>query len=122
MYIEKRDKASCDYCGNGGDRTFVKTVNDTNRDICRVCVQEAYKLFNEKSFINRTATMFSNIAKRLLDNDTKTLIRAGFLSNDLLLTERGEEALLSVMLQSNLPIMVKEAAEEIAEQEAASKK
>lgn len=121
----ERHGGYCDYCLEDkgvfarGDDVFTKNGHKSREalDICKDCVETAYNMFQKKSLINRTLTMFSNIAKRLLDNNTKILIKAGFLSNDLQLTEKGEEVLLSTMLSANLETMVKEAEEVVAEQE-----
>ncbi len=114
----------CDYCLEHKG-TFVRPYGENkndhtysnNRDICASCALKCYELISNKNLINRTICMFSNIAKRLLDKKTKILIKAGYLSNDLKLTDSGEEALLSLMLETNMERLVSEAEEEIAEKE-----
>lgn len=68
-----------------------------------------------KNNLTQIASMFSAIARRLLDKDTKTLIQAGFLSTDLSLTSEGQSALLSIMLSNSKEELVKEAAAAIEE-------
>lgn len=60
--------------------------------------------------------MFSTLMKRLLDSDTKTLIKAGFLDSELDLTEEGETELMSLLLLANKEAMVKAALEKIQEE------
>lgn len=105
----------CDYCGKHKGK-FARDKQDSNRDICLDCIVEAYNLFGPKDLLERTMTMFSNIAKRLLDSKTKTLIKAGYLSTDLKLTSVGEEALLAGLLAENMEELVKSAEEKIEEE------
>lgn len=110
---------SCDYCGNSG-KVFAQPHSGSDRDICPNCAMKACEMMGvcpkNDSLIDRTMTMFSNIAKRLLDSKTKTLIKAGFLSSDLKLTVGGEEALLASLLSQNMDDLVKQAEEKIAEE------
>lgn len=90
---------------------------DKDRDICLPCVEHALNLSQSNSILNRLTTMFSAIAKRLLDQDTKKLLQAGMLNTDLTLTTKGEEHLMSIMLEKNKTDFVKTAEEIIAEQQ-----
>lgn len=58
----------------------------------------------------------TSLMKRLLDKDTQTLVKAGYLDTDLDLTNKGQEALLSLLLMANKPELVKMAQEELDEQ------
>jgi len=60
--------------------------------------------------------MFSSLMKRLLDKDTQVLIKAGFLNNDLSLTNKGEEEVMALMLMQNKTDLVKVAEEKLAEE------
>lgn len=57
----------------------------------------------------------STIAKRIFDKDTKTLIKANFLKDDLSLTEHGEEALYGLLFSDKKDELVKLAQEELDE-------
>lgn len=57
----------------------------------------------------------SAIARRMLDANTRTLVKAGYLDNELELTTEGEEALLAILTTANMEALVKEAKKEIRE-------
>ena len=59
----------------------------------------------------------NSMMKRLLDADTKKLIRADLINGALLLTDEGKEALISILFEQNKAELVKMAEEIIAEQE-----
>lgn len=120
----------CDLCGNSiGNKTCFGTSVDTAMDICDECVYDMYKKLSSSKVssvvgTNKVApqtlsTMLTSIAKRILDSDTKTLIKAGYLDNSLALTEEGGEALTALLLQKNLPELVKLADEKISDAEEA---
>ena len=50
-----------------------------------------------------------NIAKRLLDADTKTLIKAGFLDTNLDITDSGRRALWGILFETHKAAFVAEA-------------
>jgi hypothetical protein len=55
------------------------------------------------------------IAKRLLDGDTKTLVKAGYINGDLELTDEGTAALNAVIFEQNKAALVEAAKAEIEE-------
>lgn len=57
----------------------------------------------------------SKLGKRLLDADTKSLIKAGFLDSELDLTECGVQELLAIVFESNRAELVKAAKAKIKE-------
>lgn len=57
----------------------------------------------------------SAIARRMLDANTRTLVKAGYLDNELELTTEGEETLLAILTTANMEALVKEAKKEIRE-------
>ena len=59
----------------------------------------------------------TQIAKRLLDGDTKSLIKARFFNDDLSLSREGVSALIAIMLSDKdiMEKMVKAAEEQIQE-------
>ncbi len=57
----------------------------------------------------------SNIAKRLLDADTKTLRKANFLDSELNLTHEGKSALWAILFDANKAALVAAAQEAIDE-------
>jgi hypothetical protein len=58
----------------------------------------------------------NNMMKRLLDEPTKKLIKAGYINGDLLLTNEGEEALKAIVFEEKKEALVKMAEEKIAEE------
>jgi len=86
---------------------MIGTDKDSSRDICKKCVGRAIALFNSNEASNSSCAQsapkpdFMNIiARMLLDKDTKTLIKAGILNENLSLTETGRQALESLTLKS----------------------
>lgn len=60
-------------------------------------------------------TVLTNLAKRLLDKDTKILIKVGYLNAQLGFTEEGKEALYACMFKACQADLVKMAEEVIKE-------
>ena len=58
----------------------------------------------------------TNLAKKLLDADTRTLIKAGYIDGDLELTDAGQRAALSILFIEKKDELVKMAQDEIKEQ------
>ena len=66
--------------------------------------------------LNKSRFMrITNLAKKLLDADTRTLIKTGYLNRDLEITEDGQDALLSILFTEKKAELVKMAQEEIEE-------
>lgn len=53
--------------------------------------------------------------KKLLDKDTQTLVKAGYINGDLDLTPAGKLALYSILFEANKSALVEMAKEEIKE-------
>lgn len=66
----------------------------------------------KKSLMNK----LSIIAKKLLDADTATLVKAGYLDSELDLTEEGGEALDAILFAANKAALVEAANEKLAEE------
>lgn len=66
---------------------------------------------------NKKDMNLSTLMKRVLDKDTKTLIKAGFLTKELVLTHSGKEALESLLVEQNKEALVKLAETAIEENE-----
>ncbi len=60
-------------------------------------------------------TRIKTIAKMLLDSNTRTLIKAKFLNDDLTLSDRGRAGLDAIALKANVDALVELATERIAE-------
>lgn len=60
-------------------------------------------------------TQLSTIAKRLVDSDTKTLIKAGYIDSCLDLTSRGSDALKAILFEANKKELVAAAKAQIKE-------
>lgn len=64
---------------------------------------------------NKKKPMISTIMKKLLDSDTKSLVKAGYLDSELDLTCDGQKELLSILLLANKKALVTSAEEKIKE-------
>ena len=73
---------------------------------------------------NKTNFManLNSMMKRLLDADTKTLIKADFINGDLLLTEEGKDTLAAILFEANKKELVKLAEEKLSEEKKEEKK
>jgi hypothetical protein len=69
---------------------------------------------NKQTMTQKVGSMM----KRLLDADTRKLVKAGLINGDLELTTEGQQALMAVLFEGNKAALVKEAEEIISEQEA----
>ncbi len=70
---------------------------------------EYYELINKKGIMKTLSLMM----KRLLDSDTQTLVKAGYITSDLELTEYGEDALITILFLMNKAELVKMAQAEL---------
>jgi hypothetical protein len=66
---------------------------------------------------NKKDMKLSALMKRILDKDTKTLIKAGFLDKNLELTKKGSDALEAILVEQNKEALVKLADVAIFEEE-----
>ena len=66
---------------------------------------------------NKTMNKLNPMTKRLLDKDTQTLCKAGYINGDLELTENGRNALDTIIFTANKAELVKMAQEELDEEE-----
>lgn len=73
-----------------------------------------------KTKVKNVMSNISNIAKKLFDADTKTLIEAGFLNSDLSMTAAGSNALKDILFIEKKKELVEAAKEVIAERKAAN--
>ena len=64
---------------------------------------------------NKETMRLTTIAKRLLDGDTKKLVKAGLLTRELELTESGRAELWAILFEANKDELVK-AADKVLEQ------
>ena len=90
--------------------------------LCAISGDDFYPLYNpshSKVFNKPKSKLMaiSNIAKRLLDSDTKTLIKAGFLDKSLDLTSKGYDAIWVILFETHKEALVKEAKAVIKEEE-----
>lgn len=116
---------ACDFCSCSiNSKPCYGTLKDEQRDICKACIEEMYMDMKQRNLLSAAKSvgesiisMISAVARRLLDKDTKTLIKAGYLSNDLTITEEGQNSLLALSLTSNMKELVALAEEKIAEKE-----
>lgn len=67
---------------------------------------------NEITKVNtKNMSTIGNMMKRLLDADTQTLVKAGYINGDLELTEAGKKALWAISFTANKAALVAEAQE-----------
>ncbi len=116
---------------NAGKKGTVWKINHAGTTLEEVCIkyddgcsgesldpEKYYKIITKKSIMSRLNVFM----KKLLDADTQSLVKAGYLNEDLTLTSDGEEALTFISFTANKAALVEEANKLIAEREAACKK
>lgn len=72
-----------------------------------------YQLISEKTIMSKLNSMM----KRLLNEDTQTLYKAGIINGDLELTSEGNKILSAILFSANQTALIEEAKAIIAEQE-----
>lgn len=77
------------------------------------CEESSLKKIN-KSIMLKVSIMM----KKLLDENTQTLVKAGYINGDLDFTEEGTQALMSLAFSAAKDELVKMAEEKIAEEKA----
>lgn len=65
-------------------------------------------------------TKLNTMMKKLLDSDTQTLVKAGYINGDLELTTAGRDALNGIIFQQNKAALVALAQEALDEEKAAN--
>jgi len=88
----------------------------TSNTTTKPTIFNTYSLKRKGKFMKLNAMM-----KRLLDEDTKALVKAGYLDSNLELTDSGREAMTALVFEQQKAAMVKQAQEVIAEREACKK-
>jgi hypothetical protein len=81
-------------------------------DICELEV--IGNIFNQLNF-NQTTMKITNLVKKILDEDTRKLVKANFINGDLALTDEGVQELLGLLFLANKDELVKIADEKIKE-------
>lgn len=89
---------------------FTKSLNRIS-DLIEEPTYQTYKII--KKPLMKT---LSNMTKKLLDADTQTLVKAGYINGDLNLTEEGEKVLLTIFFVANKTDLVTMATEKLAEE------
>ena len=104
---------------DGSDEASITEVNDT-----RFFINGCLHSFDSGHFLeiinksNLTIMQKLNaMMRRLLDADTKKLIKAGLINGDLLLTDEGKESLTAIVFEKNKAELLILADEIIAEGE-----
>jgi hypothetical protein len=72
--------------------------------------------FKEESKVNKLNSMM----KRILDKDTQTLYKAGYLNGDLEMTDKGKKALQGILFDTHKAELIKAATEELEEDKEAT--
>lgn len=77
-----------------------------------------YASESELSLIKNKTTMskLSSMVKRLLDKDSQTLYKAGFITDDLWVSDEGKRALWGILFEEHKAALLKEAEEKLAEE------
>lgn len=99
--------------GGGGLEYDILDANHCRVDDCFRCFDEDDLEYTPRSKMEK----LSQFARKVFDSDTKVLIRAGFLNDDLSLTEEGEDFVLSHYLASNKKVLATEAEKLLEEEE-----
>ena len=99
------------------DRKVAKEMGEYIGNLCDSPVFIDYNLTGGTiSQPNKTMNKLKPMTKRLLDKDTQTLCKAGYINGDLELTENGRNALDTIIFTANKAELVKMAQEELDEE------
>ena len=80
------------------------------------CVRKGREHMEKRNLIKNNKTMkITNLVKKLLDEDTRTLVEAGFINGDLALTDEGTSELIGLLFLEKKAELVKIAQEKNAE-------
>ena len=79
------------------------------------CVEKALKHEEIKNLITNKNMKITNLIKKILDKDTRTLIEAGFINGDLALTDEGVSELLGLLFLEKKNELLEVAEEKNAE-------
>lgn len=90
---------------------------EKRNDLSNCCAIDLSNFRKVSSANGNFMTKLTNIAKRLLDADTKALVKAGVLDSELQITEEGKQFLLAQYLIDNKPALAKEAQKIVDAQE-----
>ena len=106
----------CDYIGHEGeiyliDGDAIHLKGQFGEHPCHFLEGELELISTKTNLM----TKLNSMMKRLLDADTKKLIKAGLIDGDLRLTAEGQEALSAILFDQNKAELVKVADEIIAE-------
>jgi hypothetical protein len=71
--------------------------------------------YKNNRLINETMKI-TNLVKKILDKDTRTLVSAGFINGDLAITDEGVSELLGILFLNHKDELVKIAEEKISEE------
>lgn len=108
-----------------GDRVRVKESGNigTVVHIRAITVDISFKWgmapyrFEQLEIVNQGVFMkITNLMRKILDKDVRTVIKAGLINSDLVLTGRGEEELMGILFLEKKAELVK-IAEEIIKEE-----
>ncbi len=98
---------------------YSEIILDNNNHSFYYC-NENLALVEENLITNKSKTnlmKLNTMMKKLLDANTKKLIKAGLIDGNLLLTEQGKEALQAIEVEKNKKELLEMADEIIAEEE-----
>lgn len=90
-----------------------KGVNNADAD--EGCFCESYWELITSSKQKTIMTKLNQMMKKLLDADTRKLIKSGFINGDLEFTDEGKEALYAILLEKFKPELLVMAEEQIKE-------
>jgi len=82
-------------------------------------LNSSYKEFREQDLIINNKKIFmkiTNLVKQILDQDTRKLVKAGYIDGELSLTEDGVSELIGMIFAEKKPELVKLAEEKINEE------
>lgn len=80
------------------------------------CVPEAIAHLECKNIILNDTMKITNLVKKILDKDTRTLVSVGFINGDLAITDEGVSELLGIIFLEKKEELVKIAKEKLADE------
>jgi hypothetical protein len=101
-------------------RSFPYYIHTPSGDT-RYMGEEQLELIDENIKPKKTLmTKLNTMMKKLLDADTQTLVKAGYINGDLELTSAGRDALNTIVFQANKAALVAMAQEALEEEKVAN--
>lgn len=117
---EERGAALFSFCEDGGDASErvcgMKWKHEWSATVAhRMRKDPDHPILLFKNPLTQKTMKVTNLVKKILDKDTRTLVEAGFINGGLTLTDEGIEELMGLLFLENKEALVKIAKEKLNE-------